>query len=123
MLNLIAIVVSGGLGVYLLRRSFRLRKMGRFTKGRVVKFEQGPRGERFAVIRFNTPKGRFEMNGGGLFSTCQLGDPVLILYNPKNPREGIIYSFAYLWLLPLGLMGFGLYMFYDLIVQIVGSLK
>src|SRR5262245_29059407 len=96
MINVLVIVIFvavlfGGVGIYRLRRLRRLRKIGRLTKGKVVKFERGYRGMRFAVIRFNTSQGRFELSGGGSFSSYQLGDSVPILYNPKNPRDAIIY--------------------------------
>jgi hypothetical protein len=123
MINLLVAVILGGPGIYLLRRLLRLKKIGRLTKGKVVKFERAYRGTRFAVIRFNTSKGRFEISGGGIFSSYQLGDSVPILYNPKNPSEGMIYSSDRIWFLPLGLIGFSLYLICDLVVHTLGVVK
>ena len=125
MINLLAAFMFGGLGIYLLRRSFYLRKKGRFAIGNVVRFEQGRRGARVAIIQFTTSKGHeVEIRGeGATFPVYHLEDPVPILYNPKNPRDAIIYSSDYLWFLPLGLIGFGLYLVYDLVVHTIGVVK
>ena len=102
-----------GYGLYRFWRSLWLLRNGIFTIGTVTKIKITH------FIRFKTAKKKtIVFNAGGwtstnIFIVYQVGNSVPLFYDPKNPNDAMIYSFDFMWLLPLASTGVGLFILYQ----------
>src|SRR5512138_902006 len=106
-----------GFGLFNVWHSIQLRTKGIFTIGTVSNVKmQGSTPVIF--VSFKTLKKKLVVfKAGGWTSIVtspfyQLGNPVPVLYDPHNPTDAIIYTFDFMWALPLALTGVGLFFIY-----------
>ncbi len=106
-------------GIYLYNKISALRSNGVVTKGIILRFEL--RGASSSdkdklvipIVQFHTADGTeitFEGsidNQSLLQNLCDSGDPVEVVYDPKNPSDAKINTFAELWFAPLILLVIG----------------
>ena len=75
------------IGVYLLYRSFWLRKNGHFVMGIITTLKRT-----YSIVEFKVNGHEFWFNAGDgyLIWFYGVGDQVPVLYHPKNPTDAII---------------------------------
>jgi hypothetical protein len=102
----------------MLWRSAKLRIKGLFTIGTVTRVKM--RGKVPVVtVSFKTTRNKtiiFSPGGWTSLNTSpfyQVGASVPILYDPNNPRDAVIYTIDFMWLLPLGFIGLGFFFMYQ----------
>jgi hypothetical protein len=106
------------LGIYLVTRSYRLSTDGLLAVGTITKLVYRGRGGPRVHVQFKTVKNKVvEFDGGGgsfvpVTTYYQVGNQVMVLYDPNNPGDAIIYSWEFLYLVPYGVIAGGLYMIY-----------
>lgn len=101
-----------GYGIFLILRSIRLRSKGVFAIGTVKEVRITQRAPNI-FVSFETLHGRtvvFKAGGWSGINTSpfyQVGNPVPVLYDPKDPTNAVVYSFDFMWVLPLLITGIG----------------
>ena len=111
-------LVLAGFGLFGIWRSLRLRVKGLFTVGTVTKVKIIGKVPNLFISFKTTRKRTVIFRAGGWTSlnmspAYQVGSPVPVLYDPHNPGDAVIYSFDFMWLLPLALTGAGFFMIYQ----------
>jgi hypothetical protein len=111
-----------GFGSFRLWRSLQLRMKGLFTVGTVIDVEM--RGSfSTLVVRFKTTRNKSIVfrPGGWRFifmsSFYRVGASVPILYDPNNPRDAVIYTLDFLWMIPLFFVGLGAVIIYQVLIH------
>ena len=106
-----------GFGLFGIWRSVKLRINGIFTIGTVTRVKMMGKVPNI-FIRFKTVKKKavvFRAGGWTAINTSpfyQVGNSVPVLYNPDNPSDATVYTFDFMWLLPLVLTSTGLFFIY-----------
>jgi len=106
-----------GLGLFSFWRSFQLRRKGLFTIGTVKNVKWIGRHPHVFVSFKTLEKKMIVFDVGGWTSITssplyQVGNPVPVLYDPQNPTDAVIYTIDVMWIVPLVLIGIGLFMIY-----------
>ncbi|MBL8076816.1 MAG: DUF3592 domain-containing protein [Anaerolineales bacterium] len=111
-------ILLAGFGLFMLWRSLQLRRKGLFTIGTVTRVEWRRRVP-VVTVRFMTTRNKtiiFSPGGWTSLNTSpfyQVGNPVPVLYDPNNPHDAVIYTFDFMWILPLALVGIGCFFIYQ----------
>jgi hypothetical protein len=103
---------SGGCvaGSYFLFRSALRRRSWSDGKGVIIGYRENEESSFFPQVEFTLPGGgkqKFESECSGSPQRFPVGSHVRVLYAPDSPAMAEIVSFSNLWLLPIGLLGFG----------------
>ena len=111
-------LVLAGFGLFGIWRSLRLRVKGLFTVGTVTKVKIIRRVPNLFISFRTTRKRTIMFRAGGWTSLntspfYQVGNPVPVLYDPNNPSDAVIYTFDFMWLLPLAFIGVGFFLIYQ----------
>lgn len=107
-----------GFGLFMLWRSLQLRRKGLFTIGTVAKVNMRG-GVPIVTVSFKTIKNKtiiFSPGGWTSISNSafyQIGSSVPVLYDPANPKDAVIYTVDFMWVLPLFLVGLGSFFIYQ----------
>lgn len=122
---LIGIATLGG-GVVSLVSANRRRTEWRAADGTVVKLVYTTRSMQAPVVAFSSPRGpvQFQSNVSSSPPAWQVGEPVKVLFDPNDPSQAVIDSFAGRWLVPLllGLFG-GVFAFIGFVMAVFGLLS
>jgi hypothetical protein len=107
-----------GFGLFTLWRNVQLRIKGIFTMGTITNIQRHRRVPH-VFVSFKTLKKKtivFRAGGWSQIYTSpfyQEGNPVPVLYDPNNPKDAVIYTVDFMWLLPLAFIGVGLFFIYQ----------
>ena len=104
-------------GLFHLWRSIRLRLKGRFTIGNVSKVTMIGRTPEIYVSFKNSKNRTVVFKAGGwtginISPLYQIGSSVPVLYDPNNSSDAVIYTFDFMYLLPLAFTGLGFFFIY-----------
>ena len=113
-------LVISGIGIYALSRNYRLYQHGVFAIGTITRIRYKRRGVPTLDVKFITTRKKIvEFNaGGGTFIRVStplyaVGNQVMVLYDPNNPRQAVIYSWEFLYLIPIATICMGIFMIYQ----------
>jgi hypothetical protein len=120
-LSILFLLSFGGIGVFLLIRSLRLRRKGIFAIGTVAQIKKTGRSYP-TTVQFTTIKGE-EIQISGMtvsipVSILRIGNSVPLLYDPDNPKSAVEYNPLTMWFLPLGFIGASILALYIMIFQL-----
>lgn len=102
-----------GWGLFQIWRSINLRINGIFTIGTVSKTRLTPRGYTELHISFKNLKGRtvvFRVTGWKHITInpfYKTESPIPVLYDPNDSRNAVIYTFDFMYAIPLFFVGIG----------------
>ncbi len=107
-------MVSVYFGTYFYSDIQSIRRRGLKTEGILLRYERrGTRTENMKgifvvpIVQFKTSTGKTFIvegkvdNADVLQNICDRGDPIEIIYDPNNPENAVINTFAELWFVPL----------------------
>jgi hypothetical protein len=102
---------SCGAGCYLLFRSAVRLRLWASGEGVIIAYRGNGQTSWFPRVQFTLPSGEertFESPCPASPKRIPVGSRVRVLYLPDSPAMAEVVSFFTLWLLPVGLLGFGL---------------
>lgn len=95
------------IGISMIRKAKRLRRIGRKAMATVIKnkYSTDDEGsaEHIPVVEFRTEKHEvitMELSYGNTAEPKEIGEKIEILYNPNNPREAIVNSVIWMMVGP-----------------------